>query len=88
MRRWVATVFLLLIAFYVGASHCDRCSETPGEEGQVCHLMCSDGCATAPIPMAPTPPPPDPLPKAVYEETVDCPILNLDLEPEKTPPRS
>lgn len=87
MKRWVAVLFLLLVAFYVGASQFDRCDETPNEQGQVCHLLCNDGCATAPIPVPPVAPPPDTLPKPVYDETVVRPVLTLDLEPEKAPPR-
>ncbi len=86
-RRLVAAIFLLLIAFYIGAAQVDRCDDAPNDCGQVCHILCNDGCATAPIPTPPIPPPADPLPRPVYEETVVRPILNLDLEPEKAPPR-
>ena len=80
-------LFLLLAAFYVGASRCDRGDEIPNEQGQVCDLLCNDGCATAPIPGPPVAPPPDALPKPVYDETVVRPVLTLDLEPEKAPAR-
>lgn len=87
MRRWVAMLFLLLIAFYIGAAQIDRCDESPKDCGQVCHLLCSDGCAEAPIPVPPVAPPPDALPKPVYDETAVRPVLTLELEPEKAPPR-
>jgi hypothetical protein len=62
IRRCTAVLFLLLVAFYLGASGLDRCDETPADTGQVCHLLCSDGCATAPVPASPAPPAPAPPP--------------------------
>lgn len=88
MRRWVAAIFLLLIAFYVGASQVDRCDESANDCGQVCHILCADGCAAAPIPAPPVAPPQDPLPRPVYDETAVRPVLTLELEPEKVPPRA
>ncbi len=88
MRRWIATAFLLLIAFYVGVAQVDQCSGEPDDCGQICHILCNDGCATAPVPVAAVAPPPDPLPKPVYAETVVHSVLSLDLEPEKSPPRT
>jgi hypothetical protein len=80
--------FLLLVAFYLGAGSLDRCDETPMDQGQVCHILCSDGCATAPIPVTPATPMPDPLPKRVYEPTPVCRVLELDRQPEIAPPRA
>ena len=88
MRRWVAITFLLLIAFYLGAVQVDRCDESPNDCGQVCHILCDDGCATATIPVPPVAPPPDALPKPVYEVSVVQPVLTSDREPEKAPPRA
>jgi len=88
MRRWVAVAFLLLIAFYAGVSHADPCEASPRDHGQVCHLLCTDGCATAPVPVAPAAPPPDVLPKPVYDVSVDRPVLTFEREPEKAPPRA
>lgn len=87
LRRWVAAVFLLMMAFYVTEGLHSHCHEGEEAHHQVCTLVCSDGCATAPIPKSPVPPPPDALPEAVYAETAVLPILNFDLEPETGPPR-
>lgn len=88
MRRWIACFFLVLVAFYLGAGSFDRCDEVPTEQGQVCHILCSDGCATAPVPATPAVPPPDPMPKRVYDAARAYPILELDRQPEKAPPRA
>lgn len=88
MRRLIAVFFVLLIAFYAGASQLDRCEESPDQRGQVCHILCSDGCATAPLPVAPSAPPADDTPKPVYGVNLVRPILSLDLEPETAPPRA
>lgn len=88
MRRWVAAVFLVLIAFYLGGGTLDRCEDNPSDGVQVCHILCSDGCATAPIPKPPMPPPPDPLPSPQFEAERVEHVVNLDIEPEKDPPRA
>jgi hypothetical protein len=88
MKRWVAGLFLVLLAFYLGASRYDHCGGCPDDQGQVCHILCSDGCATAPIPGQPSPPSPDPLPRPVYDAALPHPVLNVPREPEKTPPRA
>jgi len=87
MKRWVTIACLLLVAFYIGAIQADRCDDTPKSCGTVCHFLCNDGCATAPMPVPPVAPPPDALPEPVYEETIARPLLNLGLEPEIAPPR-
>jgi hypothetical protein len=88
MKRWLAVVFLLLIAFYLATTGVDRCTDQPSDQGQVCHILCSDGCATAPVPEAPEPPAPDALPRPVYQIAVIKRVASLDLEPEKAPPRA
>lgn len=88
MKRWIATLFLLLVAFYIGAAQLDRCDEAPNDCGQVCHILCNDGCATAPVPVPPGPPQPDSMPKPVYDASIVHPVLAFDLEPEKAPPRA
>lgn len=86
MRRWIAMLLLVIVASFLATSWQDRCHE--GKEGTASpHILCLDDCAPAVIPMAPAPPPTDPLPKPIYEDSVVRPILNLDLEPEKAPPR-
>lgn len=87
MKRWIAGLFLVLIAFYVGASHQDRCIEGPSDCGQVCHIICADGCATAPMPVAPVAPPPDPEPVRSYASEQAEHLVSLKAEPEKDPPR-
>lgn len=87
MRRWVAVIFLLLTAFYLGVSTADHCGERPLDEAQVCHILCNDGCATAPLPEPPQAPPPDPLPKPSFEAERVEHLTSLDIEPEKDPPR-
>ena len=88
MRRWGAVLILLLIAFYLGAAAQDRCDDSPRDRAAVCHILCADECATAPVPVAPVPPPPDPMPRERHAHERAARLLNLDFEPEKTPPRS
>lgn len=90
MRRGVAALFLLLVAFYlgVGLGSEDRCLDNPSDGVQVCQLLCEDGCATAPIPTAPAPPPPDALPGLRFEAERIEQLLSLQPEPEKDPPRT
>lgn len=88
MKRWIALCFLFLIAFYTGATAFDPCEDRPAMEPPVCHILCSDGCATAPLPAAPVPPPPDPLPSPDYAAEPTSQLAQLDLEPLTTPPRT
>jgi hypothetical protein len=88
LRRWVAALFLVLIGFYLGAGSLDRCDETPMEQGQICHILCNDGCATAPVPTAPAAPLPDPLPKCSYTPSLDASALERHRQPEQAPPRA
>lgn len=89
MRRWIAALLLVVISSFLAATGQDHCHDEGREHLPVsAHMLCLDDCAPAVITVPPLPPPPDPLPKPVYEESADRPILNLDLEPEKTPPRS
>lgn len=87
MKRWVAAIFLMVIAFYLAGQTVDRCGDNPNEEAQICHILCSDGCATAPIPKPPTAPPPDPLPRPSFEAERAEHLTTLTVEPEKEPPR-
>lgn len=87
MKRWIAALFLVVIACYLPGEGGDRCEDNPGERVQVCHLLCTDGCATAPIPAPPSPPPPDPLPRPRFEAVRLEQLVSLCLEPEKEPPR-
>jgi len=86
MRRWIAIILLVIVASFLATSGQDHCHDGKGGTASP-HILCLDGCAPAIIPTAPTAPPPDPLPKPIYKESVVCPILNSDLEPEKAPPR-
>ena len=87
-RRWIAALFLVLTAFYLGAASLDRCEDNNNECVQVCQIICSDGCAVAPLPSTPTPPPPDPLPRARYEHERAPALISLNIEPEKDPPKA
>ena len=89
MKNWIAVFLLVVVATFLAASGRDYCDESPGGHDQRAqHLLCVDDCAPALIPQAPAPPPPDPMPTAAFEVAVARPILNLDLEPEKEPPRA
>jgi hypothetical protein len=88
MRRWVAALFLALTVFYMGAAGADRCDDRKADCVEICHVLCSDGCAVAPLPATPAPPPPDPLPSAPYEHERALALVTLDIEPEKDPPKA
>lgn len=88
MRRWIAMLLLVVVSSFLATSGQDHCHDSGRGSASTPHILCLDDCAPAVIPKTPVPPPPDPLPKPNYEETVVQPILNLDLEPEKVPPRA
>lgn len=89
MRRWVAVLLLVVVATFLAASGIDRCDDGPNPHSQASqHLLCLDDCTPALIPCAPAAPPPDALPTPSYALTVARAILDLDLEPETTPPRT
>lgn len=88
MKRGIAALFLVLIAFYLAPVGVDRCEENPSGGVEVCHLLCEDGCATAPIPEPPAPPPPDVLPRLRFETDRIEQLISLQPEPEKDPPRA
>lgn len=88
MKRWIAGWFLVLIAFYVGGALADHCEDRPGDDVQVCHILCNDGCAAAPLPVPPTPPPADGLPTPSFEVGRVEHLVSLEPEPEKEPPRA
>jgi hypothetical protein len=88
VRRWIAALFLVVIAFYFGADGADPCAENSSEGVQVCHILCNDGCAAAPIPTPPLPPPPDPMPRPRFEAERSEQLVSLCIEPEKEPPRA
>ena len=87
VRRWVAVLFLVLIAFYLGAADRDGCDRNPKADAPVCQLLCADGCATAPLPVTPMPPAADPLPREPRRAERPMALASLDIEPEKEPPR-
>lgn len=87
MRRWVAALFLVLTACYLGASARPRFDCCPDEQNQVCHILCNDGCTAVPLPAAPAPPPPDPMPRPRFEATPLQVVIICAPEPEEDPPR-
>lgn len=87
MRRWLAAFLLMVVASFLVTSGQDHCHDAGGNGASTPHILCLDDCAPAVIPDAPVAPPPDPLPGPIYEEKIVQPVLNLDLEPEKAPPR-
>ena len=87
-RRWIAALFLVLTACYLGAVSLDRCDDNRADCVEVCHILCADGCAVAPIPSTPTPPPLDPLPLGRYALEQTPALINLYIEPEKDPPKA
>jgi len=88
MRRWIATLFLALTVFYLGAAGMDRCDDSASPDCvQVCHILCTDGCAVAPLPSTPTPPRPDQLPRDPYDHERAPALVTLVIEPEKDPPK-
>lgn len=89
MKRWIAILILCLSLGYLGTTSVDPCAEGVRDEcAPICHIFCADGCSTSVVPESPAPPPPDPMPRPAYETTFVQPILCLDLEPEKEPPRA
>jgi len=77
------------MASFVAMAGSDHCENGTGQDRHhIQHLLCPDDCAPAVVPVAPQAPPPDPLPRPLYAETIVRPILNLNLEPEKAPPRA
>lgn len=91
MRRWVAILLLCLSSLYLGATSLDACAGgPPGDDcaPPICHILCADGCATAPVPEAPAPSPPDPLPQHRFLAERIEDLVSLELEPEKEPPRA
>lgn len=89
MKRWIAAFLLVVVATFVSAYGADHCEDRSGAHHQRAqHLLCVDDCAPALIAHPPTPPPADPMPRLVYKQTVIRPILTIDLEPEKEPPRA
>jgi len=89
VRHWVAVLLLVVVATFLATTGTDHCDEgLTGHSQTSQHLLCIDDCTPALVPDAPAAPPPDPMPKPVYKQTVDLPVLNFDLEPEKAPPRS
>lgn len=88
MKRWIAVLLLVVFAAFLAASGADYFDHgVEGQDQHAQHLFCVDDCAPAMISQTP-PPPPDPMPRPVFETSVVRPILNLDLEPEKEPPRN
>lgn len=89
LRRGVAVLLVLVIALFLAASGGDHCDEGMSHHAEKPpHMLCVDDCAPAVIPAPPAPPPSDPLPNPTYQEVVARPVLSLDLEPEKAPPRA
>lgn len=87
MKRWIAVMLLVLAGGFLIASGRDHCHE-PGHDLGASHLLCLDDCAPAVMPAPPAAPPPDPMPEPDYALVPVLPLLRLDLEPEKTPPRA
>ncbi len=89
MRRWVAGLFLALSLFYLGAVSTDHCEDRVSDDcAPICHILCADGCAVAPLPLGPIPPPPDALPRAPHEHGQAPALVSLVIEPEKDPPKA
>ena len=89
MRRWVAILLLCLSSLYLGATSLDACAEGPRDVcAPNCHILCADGCATAPVHEAPVPPSPDPLPRSTFVADTFENLVSLNIEPEKEPPRA
>ncbi|NTW84921.1 MAG: hypothetical protein HGB30_02025 [Holophagaceae bacterium] len=88
MRRWIAILLLCLAGAYLSAADVDECATSSDEAcAPICHLLCSDGCATVPVPEPPVPPSPDQLPRTVFKVSPPSMPLLRAVEPEKTPPR-
>lgn len=89
MRRWVAILLLCLASLYLGATGVDQCAEGLEDDcAPICHILCADGCATVPVPDVIVPPLPDPHPRPRFEIQPGVPLVTLETEPEKDPPRS
>lgn len=89
MRRWIAILLLCLASVYLGATGADLCAEGPDDDcAPVCHILCPDGCATVPVPDPPVPTVPDSPPESRFEAERIGPLVSLEIEPEKEPPRA
>ena len=89
MRRWIAILLFCLATVYLGATSLDPCVEGSGDDcAPICHILCADGCAAAPMPEAPVPPASDPLPQPRFLTDRFEDLVSLDIEPEKDPPRT
>lgn len=89
MKHWIAVFLMVMVAAFVAAYGRDHCGNRPkNHHHQSQHLLCVDDCAPALIPLPPSPPPSDPMPRVVYKDNIARPVLTLDLEPEKEPPRA
>mgnify|MGYP000018026056 CR=1 FL=1 len=86
----MAVFLLCLVGLYLGAEGVDHCLDGGADEAcpPICHLLCSDGCATAPMPEAPAPPSGDPLPRPRFLVERAADLVSLSPEPEKEPPRA
>lgn len=89
MRRWVAILLLFLASVYLGATSVDRCAEGLEDDcAPICHILCADGCGTVPVPEASVPRLPDSLPKPCFVAERVVNLVNIEIEPEKDPPRA
>jgi hypothetical protein len=88
MRRWLAVLLLCLVGAYLAATGSDDCGGSRDDTcAPVCHLLCADGCAAAPMPTPPVAPPADPLPRPRFQQSPAVQPLIRAVEPEQTPPR-
>jgi hypothetical protein len=89
MRRWIAILLLCMTSVYLGATSVDLCADGAAEDcASICHVLCTDECATVLVPEPPRTPPPVLLVRPLFEARRVVHFASLDVEPEKDPPRA
>jgi hypothetical protein len=84
----IAWLALALVVTFLGATLVDRCDDAvDGDCPPACHISCVDGCAVAPVAVAPTAITVALVAEEGPAERRDA-LLDLRLPPDPIPPRA